>query len=335
MKIGKWKNCLWKILWLAATAVCYLSAVLSYQRMEAGSDLTTVELRGAFPNINEAKKIYELEKEQEEPVDFTMWTSMGKQQVSNADLGRSGQVPVIALCRRAELYLPQAMALGEEDENGCIIDQGTAQELFGSVNAVGCQVTVRGKVYEVREVLNGKERVLLLQGSGDDLAFSMVNLKHHRDGNSKEEALAFLMRYHLEGEVVDGSVLLALGKGLLLLLPLLLEIQLLFLLYAEFKESRGSLQRHLLMGILICAAAAVFLYWFLDAVSISKDMIPSRWSDFGFWTEKWKEKKNALLFFLQSAKSPGQMRQMTVFAQSCIFSLAACLGYFFSMHKKS
>ncbi|MGI6070665.1 MAG: ABC transporter permease [Blautia sp.] len=334
MKGGKWKKTAWRVLWIVGTAVCYLLAVTCYQRMYEGSDLVSVALHGAFPNVNETQKMYELEKEQEVPVDFTMWASLGTQQVSNPDLERHSQVPVTALCSRAELFLPQAMALGEEDEKGCIIDRKTAQELFGSAEATGLSLTVGGNIYEVRDVMEEKERMLLLLGRGEDMVFPMVNLKVPPDSSPKETADAFLMRYHLDGEVVDSSVLYAVSKGLLLLLPLILGIQMVLLLWEAFRGQENSLLRRLFFGTILFFLVAAFLYCFLDFVSISRDMIPSRWSDFGFWSEKWKEKKSALSMFLQSAKSPGQMQQMTVFAQSCVFSLAACLGCFFTLHRK-
>lgn len=330
MKKEKGRACR-QIVWILFTAVVYLLAFGFYLRVQEGKNLVVVKLQGAFPNANETEKMYELEQEQEAPVDFTMWQSMGERWLENPENGKKCQVQFISLCPRTDIFWEKAGVLDMEDKEGCLIDEQTAWTLFSSRDVAGEKLTIEGTSYVIRRVLEGSQPMVLLQGKGTETVFSLVSFRI-KDKQSKSQTVEeFLIRYHLEGEIVDSSILPVLGKGLLLVLPVLLLVRFLLLLWKAWEECGGCFWQRALLVLAMLGCTVFFFFGISRVVSISRDMIPSRWSDFSFWSVRLAEKKGELLRFLQNAKSPGQMEQLGAFAKSGVFSLLACLGYGLSL----
>ncbi|HIX59749.1 MAG TPA: ABC transporter permease [Candidatus Blautia gallistercoris] len=339
----KWKNCFytirekwnfaltWRLLGLAAGIFCYLLAVGFYQDLCEGKNLVTVQLTGVLPNGNEADKICELELEQEAPIGVVFWNTQGEQQVSNPALERSTGAELSVLRGDPGIYLPGLYGLSGD---GCILDETTARELFGSRFVVGNEITVNGADYRIEQVLDEGDSMILYRGVGEELTFSMVNLQIPEGESVSRTVNNFLTRYQLTGSILDNTILFAVGKAGLLLWPFLMAGQMLRILAGEYQSSRGNEKRRILWAGILLAAGLLFLAGVSSQISLSLDMIPSRWSDFGFWTSRLQEKMEGLSLFIRSAKSPGQVRQLSALARSFVCSVLSCVCYLTAVRSK-
>ena len=207
----KWKNCFytirekwnfaltWRLLGLAAGIFCYLLAVGFYQDLCEGKNLVTVQLTGVLPNGNEADKICELELEQEAPIGVVFWNTQGEQQVSNPALERSTGAELSVLRGDPGIYLPGLYGLSGD---GCILDETTARELFGSRFVVGNEITVNGADYRIEQVLDEGDSMILYRGVGEELTFSMVNLQIPEGESVSRTVNNLLTRYQLTGSIL-------------------------------------------------------------------------------------------------------------------------------------
>lgn len=312
---------------ICLTAVFYFLALTFHGELREGRGLTTVELTGACPGAEEVKKIGELEAAQEQPCDVTFWSFAGEAALEKEGLARQVMVSGISLAGEAEFLYPQANGLKAGDQEGCVIDGETAWELFGSREAAGQTLTYQGEEYVVRQVVDSQEPMFLYYSRDPALVYTMANFRTGETDSPSEMVNAFLMRYGLQGAVSDGSALYAFGWGALLLLPLAFVFSLGGLFLRMGQAASGSRGRRLLWSGAAVALGLLALVWLGKNLRISPDLIPTRWSDFSFWSRRFAEKTEGLLRFLQGAKSPGQMGQLVAFGKSCACSVAACLGY--------
>ena len=113
-------------------------------------------------------------------------------------------------------------------------------------------------------------------------------------GRGRDELEQLLLRNGLGGDVVDFTVVTALVQDLLLIVPLLL-----LACAAKWliKDLPGT-------GLRL-AATVVFdlagLWYLIGNLHIPPDLIPTRWSDFSFWSTTWMQQRQNFLLILKSA----------------------------------
>ena len=108
---------------------------------------------------SEAVKIVESSQEREESkeedneqiTDFCIWGQRERAVLSNDNLSRNILANVIMMCGNPELLFEDCRVPGREDLQGCLIDQESAWQLFGSSNVVGKEITYNGKNYTIRD----------------------------------------------------------------------------------------------------------------------------------------------------------------------------------------
>lgn len=159
--------------------------------------------------------------------------------------------------------------------------------------------------------------------AGDEQQFTWVNLSRGEDA-SWTAAQEFLMRNNCQGEIVDGSFLKgSLGFVLALTLVLALWVQLFrrdFVreTHKKIRESAGMLY----WGVLFLGIFGLF-YIFVRYLA-DPQMIPSRWSDFSFWSELFDQQGEKFYRFLQSEKPFWAMEQLRSFGKgigACVMTL--------------
>lgn len=231
-----------------------------------------------------------MEQEKETFPGITAWSVGTKVEVGNRELGRKEKADCIAVYGSKEAAAYGRLESGtygyRSDKDGCVISRGLAMELFGSVSIAGKHVWCRDKAYVVRGVTDEADYAILIPAGGDDVMRHMV-FSYGKDSSAKIEAERFLYKYGIDrgGTLVDGSLFFNLS-GLCVILALWTVPAYICLC---MRKKKGKKYRLLLAG-----AAAMFflagicLIWRLE-LEVPADIIPSRWSDFEFWTQKSKE----------------------------------------------
>ena len=321
MKVNGKKE-IWKkvVLWAAAIFLFYQGAK-DYSFLEK-ENAAVVALYGNYPGQTTAKEIQK-ECDQEETARKVCFVfDGGIQNVENSAYGKQTKAQITGLLGNAELYDRAGISLPEEDTEGCIIDQNTAEDLFGNKSCVGNLLQTGGKTYEVRKVMDLSQHVVLIRKTGTEISYNQV-LIGLKNGETKERATSqFLMRYGLSGTLVEDD-------WLDLIVPWFL---ILFLLAAgrrmgkeikermgqqEFKESQENEKRWekilylaVKTGLEVLVIAGTFFlvtkYFFY-----SSEWLPDKWSDFSFWTTKLGKEAENLRWYLMLPKTAVQAERVS------------------------
>lgn len=303
-----WKAVKWFL------GIClFLTAVRARALAGASADMGAVFLEGSLPGEKTAEEILTQEAEQEKPVKACFWREEREAILSCEETGKSFPAKVLKSKGNPECLFQGTSLLAWRQE-GCAVDQKTARELFGTVQAEGQYLWYEGKRYQVVQTLESPEPVMLCQSQGEGEGFPFLALEFEQGQSVSEGSGQFLMRYGLSGEIVEFTFLEALTANLLFLFPAAAAIR---LCAGLFQEKRRMVQ---VFGILVATGTA-FLIW--KGFSFPETMIPSRWSDFSFWRSWWEQERSNLLRILGTAL--GEMHLIMVFrmVQSMVCSLAA------------
>ncbi len=306
-----------KKVWGAARwilGIClFVAAVNAHSLVRTSADMGAVFLDGSLPGEKTTEEILVQEAEQEEPVKACFWREEREAVLSCQETGKTFPVKVLKSKGNPECLFPGTGLLTWRQE-GCVVDEKTARELFGTDQAEGQYLWYKEKRYQVVKTLESPEPVMMCQTQGEEETFSFLALEFEQGQSVREGSEQFLMRYGLSGETVEFTFLEALTANLLLLFPAAAAVR---LCAGLFQEKRRMVQ---VFGLLV-GAGTVFLIW--KGFSFPEAMIPSHWSDFSFWQGWWQQERSNLLRILGTAL--GEMHLLLVFrmVQSMVCSLLA------------
>lgn len=225
-----------------------------------------------------------------------------------------------------------------DDEEGCVVSSKTAWKLFGSTSVVGQWITVKGKRYIIRGVTaDTTAMVILSSGQVKPDFFKNVSFSYERRGSHAGETEALLVRYGFpRGEVmVDGSFFGA-AVRLCRILPLSALLLIVWLLLGAVlgKKENPCLQKsvfdrwdrsRLLLSAARASAAAAVVILIVREVRIPEDLLPTRWSDFDFYVQKYHAIQENLLRIDMLPLSEWDVEVKRAFAASALFSAEAAL----------
>lgn len=235
------------------------------------------------------------QEEADDPVGFCFWGEREGQTVSCLETRARAQVTLVSLSGNPELMGAGCLAW----QKGCLIDEGTAQTLFGTTRCGG-QILLRdGAAYRVLGTVHAlRPTMMTMAESGDSMNRCVLALPAE---NGKTLGEQFLLRWGLAGTVMDFYPMLALTGNLLLLFPAILLLRVCCRLGKDWRKLSlhgiVSGNQLLLLGkIVLALGLAAGTFWLLaKRLVIPPDMIPSRWSDFSFWG-KWLEGQKVNFF---------------------------------------
>lgn len=239
--------------------------------------------------------------------------------------GKSVSVCLICTAGNAELLFPGGNALDVGDAKGCLVDQDTARELFGSGAVIGQILDVEGEDYEIRGVLEGQKGTVVIQKT-EETAFDTVTAAA---GEKRQEEIRELLegRYGIQGDLEEWGLLCGMAKLVLYLFPLAVLVTVLGQIMKSSREAAGRGEK-LFWRICFWAGLLGGLCWTAVRVRIPSDMIPSTWSDFGFWENLWEEKIRALSFLLGMKIRMPELSYRNAFYRCVIFGFLSLLLYF-------
>ncbi|MCI8484199.1 MAG: hypothetical protein HFH41_07650 [Lachnospiraceae bacterium] len=299
------------MVWMSSTVMFYLE-----QPISAKEALSAMEWN---------QKIREKGQEGEETellLDFCIWGQEENVTIENKSLSASTQADVISLCGNPELLFENCGLPVKEDAKGCVIDEKTAWDLFGSSQVAGKEIFCEGKSYIVRKVISGKEKIIAFQARQDKkesqkkdaesgqevpeqlekLPFNRITLRKLENQSIYDLQSAWNNQYGLPAAILDTELLRGISGTCLLLLPFSLCIFFWVYLYHQYKiqdKWQGKAGAAGAAAILLI----LFLIFWKRWVQIPDDYIPTKWSNFSFWTNLWETKTEAVRLLIQIPKT--------------------------------
>lgn len=141
---------------------------------------------------------------QEDTVSFTVWAQEENKTIEAEGFGRKKQADVLWICGSSQLLLPYGKILSPEDPAGCLVDEKTAFDLFGSRQVEGSRVTVDGRTWVVRGVFPSPGKLLILQDSreGEEITWDRITVCRKPGQSVRSAGEDFLVRHGMDGTLL-------------------------------------------------------------------------------------------------------------------------------------
>lgn len=259
---------------------------------------------------------------------FTLWGETKNTPVTVPDLNRQASASLITAAGSSDLVMPGSRTLTHTDAGRCLIDEKLSMELYGSTEICGEKLIIDSKEYEITGLLFADGPAVLIQADKDTKAvINRVSLKIHPKETVQETIRRFSNTTGIQGIRIPLHLYGILTKILLRILIFLMLFLLLFRLLMKLKaHGRG---RSVILLLVIGGLSAVVCIWILDInIRLPMDLLPSKWSDFKFWSDLAKEKGKESSLLWTTEKSVIELHSLAYFFKSLFYSLGAVLTGF-------
>lgn len=290
-----------------ALVFCF-SAFITYRNLPE-QKAVSVLLADQLPGNEEVSEILKQEKETGSDEKICFYQDCGLMTVQEPDFGRNVMVSVAKIQGDASVFDWRIQGFSDEDRKGCIIDRKTSRDLFGTDEASGRQLSVQNQIYEVRKVVAWKQNLVLIHTvspenrtdrqitSAREIPYGRVLLEFP-DESCRTGTEQFLLRYGLRGKQYDGQIPGMAGIVMVWMVPLLVWLDFLLFAVKQKKSAVDTIERLFWQGV--CVLLCVILaFMAVKNSAIPVDWIPGKWSDFSFWSERLREEKEKLGYFLR------------------------------------
>ena len=282
----------WKYIKLCAALLLYLAAVRSNAHVQARAGYAAAFLNDRAVTAKEAEQICEAEAEQEYPAAICFFKEQPDTSLFCRETGEASVVNQIRIIGNAELLMYGSNALSFR-KNGCYLDTATVRVLFGTDKVAGQTVRSGDQSWQVLGVFGSLQKEMLCVAE-EKMLLDRILLLSSDYGRGRDELEQLLLRNGLGGDVVDFTVVTALVQDLLLIVPLLLLARAAKWLIKDLPGTGLRLAATVVFGL-------AGLWYLTGNLHIPPDLIPTRWSDFSFWSTTWMQQRQNFLLILKSA----------------------------------
>lgn len=277
----------------------------------------SVSMRLEKQEINR-EKIEEIEKDFKEAENETIkeiipWKIEKNIVIENPILEHTQRVSKISVYGSMQATIPMELVAGNYvyygDNNGCVIDETTAYQLFGTINIIENEVKIGEASYWIRGVVKAEQNVFLLQNQDKkemydnlEIIFSEKNLE-----NGMQLAESLLYQYNIgENAVLLDGVLYAnivkhyeaIPYWIIYILFIIIIIRFLieYLKQKKWNRTKKKIFMQMICIVLVSLSIIVTIGFFMqiffeNPCYLPQQWIPTQWSDFDFWVKKYQDIK--------------------------------------------
>ncbi|MCP1101449.1 hypothetical protein M2454_001185 [Aequitasia blattaphilus] len=297
-----------KILMLIITFGIMSHAMKYQQYMRGLDDLCTLLCDGSAITGNRAKEIQDYNSELENQKAFVIWGSLGNAVVTNSDLNRSKDVEILVMNGRTDLVFSNSPWLDRGDYNQCLIDENTAMELYGSKKVSEVELIYNNKAYQVKGVLeNAKDTLIVQSDSSEVIGLEKITIRTDAKTSEKEIQRKMETQYGITGTILRYSLLTESIELVSLLFPIIIGCHLMTELIKNVRNASNKKKEYFFWSAGLLVFMIVFIILIFKRVSIPEDYIPTRWSDFSFWSSFFSEQFSTLIIMFKMSKSSSEL----------------------------
>lgn len=281
-----------------------------------------------------AIRFFEEDKEREEPAHLTFWGEEKKQKIEQISLTREVEGQVITIKGDSTLLYPQACNLENNDLKGCLVTRQVAYALFGNTNVIGQEITFGNRTFEIRDVLKEKGSTIIIQADRNTKeVLNRVSMEEKKEIKGKQEIESYANAHGISGEWINFSIFSTLGRGVLLLLPLCMGVDLFIPFLRNMSRYKNTPIKLLIYSFLLLSFFILFLKVSGVGFRYPLDMVPPKWSDFGFWSELYKQKVRDITMVLEIEKTQVDRMVIIPFMQAVKY-MVSCIALYFLFVRK-
>jgi len=309
------------------SVLCFYQAILGSRALRAAAEFVDMALASEL-QAKEASTILANQKD-EETYQSVFMAIENNVYLKNETNGKSAVVDKIAIVGTGSLLTKQNIHLNEEDKTGCLISADIAETLFGNTNVSEVEIMMNNHLYEVRGVVHDlKETVMVTADNETQMTRLRVRIPEEKTAAQIQSAV--MNQYGISGTILEYQLLYWLGAGSLWLFPVIASIRFLFWLLANAKSTTRKMERILWWGSSLLLIG-VCGYFMMELIRIPRELVPTKWSDFSFWTRLGQEKLEALRYLFAIKKLPFEGFYISSFIQVLLLSVISLVLYFLAI----
>lgn len=295
------------------------------------------------------------EETSEEGIEFVLWGQQEGQILSEPDYGKRTKADILYCSGDAGLLFA-GQNLADGNGGGCFLDEETALKLFGTANAEGREVKLQEKTFRVKGILNGISSTMAISVTRQWITENTVQTKETSQdessidhiyvpkscGKTAAEAGRLLQNsYGLNGRLMDMELLFGISGALLLFTPVGLYLTYAAWAFREIRRgtslrkgrvSKGSRRKEteslglaITQALLLAAVTWMACRFFLGILRIPADYLPTKWSDFSFWSSLLKEKAENIRILLGGEKGAMEWKVLEQMGEAAILGALSFL----------
>ena len=306
-----------KCVQIVLAVILYGAAVCSCLLAKETANLTYLQLSEPI-DAARAQEIFTQEAELPESVGFCFWGESDSQAVSCKETGVVTEVNPVLIYGNSALLDAGVLAWQE----GCFLDEDSAYRLFGTTDCFMQALWLDERQYRVLGTIPAIQPTMLAVAAETDGALLDRCVLSIQAGQGKQAASQFLLRWGLQGQWIDFYTLWAAVYNSLLILPGILLFRVLYWGIRRVRDCQCS--KRIQYGVISLASAGLLILLF-NRMMIPDDMIPSRWSDFSFWSNYLDAQLENLQRILLTPLGERHLQMMLNMVKSILSSTAALL----------
>ncbi len=231
-------------------------------------------------------------------LELTMWNQVNKVEVMSKDLMNKASAKLYEVSGDSSQVCPMEFIAGarviDGDYKGCVIDEETAYSLFGTKYAVGNTIVVQNRTYYVRGVIKASIEMLIIQIEDEQNKYNNLEFICNDIEKGNELINYFFVQNGLEAKyiIIESAFYTKIAEIISIIPVCIVGIVLLMKSIVELKKQRKS---SLIVLMYIFAEIFIFIaiLWMLGLKPYWPErLIPSKWSDFNFWVNKYNDIKD-------------------------------------------
>lgn len=175
--------------------------------------------------------------------------------------------------------------LSDNNRKSCIIDKQSAYSLFGTEDTLGLKLKWNNKDYTIQGVLGCKQKIMFVRvDNQEQKEFSSIRINFENNDNTYEQAQNFILNYNLDNATINDIAPISIIVSQLAILPFILTLA--FIIFDLVKLYKNH--NRLVAIIILFIITFLFIYIWDFKIEIPSIYIPTKWSDFQFWTRTFK-----------------------------------------------
>lgn len=323
-----------RLLFLIMVLICFSLSVFYSSKSTTAKNIQMLSTENNILDGSAAIDMQTTEETTDNPIHFTAWGEVKDGMVEEGDLNKSAKVNALLIKGDSNLVYENSQNLTSDDVDGCLLSENVVYQLYGDNNVTGKTIEYNGRSLIIREVIKDTSDLIIMQalssteqvmnyvsievGSGDDADVVVQEFNNRYTGFDN---LINIQSYGMWASVISG------------ILPIIMLFTILIPFIKFLLSYRQQPVRFFLYTALTLVYAGIFLWIMNFEFNFPTNMIPSKWSDFSFWSSLYQKKTDEIELLLRIEKNTVQMTIVQPFLQTTKYSVFAVILYVIAAKK--
>lgn len=291
----KLKSILLNIIYYTLLLCLLILAVYKTKQLVNFSDVFFVNLYNPIGK-DEAERIIKENSSDQESFSMCFWEKDKYSLVKNIFTDRTVTARIISVVGRVDLIFGENYNFSGELSGNCVIDEETSFALFGNNKANNCKLSNQEQEMKVINVIKSPNKILVTELKETDNTYNLLAVKNKIKLGCNQIMPQLKAQYSIDGIVLNYSILSEVLSIFWIFSAVIVGIRIYKNMSILLKMSMESREKYKIFKIIIMIIICCVLIGVIkNMVVLSDEYLPTKWSDFEFWTQLYKVKKSDII----------------------------------------